>query len=273
MVLVSGDNSSRKTGLSMYMADYLARERGQKFDPINHIYYTTIDGLVDELLTKWQQIRIVDEGYFGGTNLESNLPKVLELNSAVNAVRNRGHVIFFIYSKINRATKMLLEVANYWMHKPHPDYALFNIRDREFVGNDPWGIDKLLKAERPAAKRYLMTHTASYLTTLKVPWVKDKLFNAYDDEKKRKQEEYQLGKMKTRENSVRQQRILEEIKADYHGGAFTIDRTKEYLATKGFTPSLIRKYTSMFRDNIIEEAMDSKIKDRLKEDIVEDAIK
>ena len=82
-------------------------------------------------------------------------------------MRNRGHIIFFIYSKINRATKMLLEVANYWFHKPHPDYALFYIREREFVGNDPWGIDPLLKAKGPRLKRYLMKHNQSYIETMK----------------------------------------------------------------------------------------------------------
>ena len=50
----------------MYMASYLASLRGQTFNPKEHIYYTSIDGLVDELLTKWQQIRIVERGILRG---------------------------------------------------------------------------------------------------------------------------------------------------------------------------------------------------------------
>lgn len=255
IILVSGDNSARKTAQAMYMADYAAKIRKMKFDPIEDIYYTSIEGLVDDMLTTKRRIKIVDEGYFGGTNLESNLPRVIELNTAVNAVRNRGHMIFFIYSKINRATKMLLESANYWFHKPAPEYANFYIRGREFVGNDPWNIDALLKAKSPRTRRWLMKHNENFITTLKTPWLSDELFNKYESQKAKEQEEFQLLKMKTKDSELRQQKIIESIKADYFSTPprFSLDRIREYLAGRGFTPSLIRKYSMLFRDSIIEE--------------------
>ena len=54
--------------------------------------------------------------------------------------------------------------------------------------------------------------------------------------------------------------MLESIKEDYfcEPPKFTIDRTKEYLAGKGFSPSLIRKYSTLFRDFIIEEQISKK---------------
>jgi hypothetical protein len=256
-ILISGDNSQRKTALALYIALYLSQIRGTDFDLAKHIYYTSIEGLTDELLTTWRQIRIVDEGYFGGTNLESNLPRVVELGAAMNAIRNRGHTIIFIYSKLNRATKMLLESTAYWFHKPHPDYALLFIKDREFVGNDPWGIDPLLKAQTKAEKRKEMVRNPNYIETMEMPYIQNKIFDEYEKQKALHQEEYQKLKISLRQSAIRQKAIVDSLKADYYSPhpPFTLENMREYLMRKGFSRPTAKKYYALLKDEIIEEGI------------------
>lgn len=224
---------------------------------IDDIYYTSIDGLTDELLTSEKKIKIVDEGYWGGTNLESNLPKVIELGSAMNAIRNRGHTVIFLYSKLNRATKMLLESANYWFHKPSPDHALLYIRDKEFVGNDPWVIEDLLKAKKKREKRKLMLSNPNFIETFEVPRIRDSIFDAYEKEKLKQQEEYQQKKMRARESTERRGKIVEWLKGEYASPTppFTMETLREYLMGKGFSRSKAKVYALAFKDELLENQL------------------
>ena len=246
---------------------YMAQLRGQKFSIENDIYYTSIEGLTDELLTKTHQIRIIDEAYMAANNLESNLPRVIELGTAMNAIRNRGHCCIFLYSKINRGTKMLLESANFWMHKPEPSWGLLYIRDREFVGSDPWYLEDILKAKKISQKRWLMTHNPNFITEMEMPWIKDSVFNEYEKFKLKHQEDYQHLKMRARESQERQEKILDEMRADYTAAIpkFTMENIKEHLQTKGFSRATARKYANLFKDYIVEEQLVSSQMERMRQ--------
>jgi hypothetical protein len=266
-ILISGDNSQRKTALALYMCFYFAKLRGQEFDIKKDIYYNDISNLTDTLLTTRNQIKLIDEAYTNLSNLESSLPRVIELGTAMNAIRNRSHIVIFIYSRLNRATKLLLEAAQYWFHKPSAEHAVLVIKDKEFVGTDAWGVDDLLKAKTKGEKRHRLTHLPGYIETFEVPRIPDKIFNAYEEEKLKQQEEYQRLKMRIRESEATTQKILDSLKLEYHSPTprFRLENLREYLMSKGISRSKSNEYAKKFKDSVLEEEMASAFDKRLKE--------
>ena len=139
LFLITGDRGNRKTRTALRFA--------YTFKSINHrqfslkpyhkggnVVYTDVGDLSQRLLTTYNQLIVIDEGYFVAKNIDVLKRQVKELSDTLSAVRNRGHIVMICFIKFNRAAKTILEVMNYWIHKPNPDWGILYIRDREFIG-------------------------------------------------------------------------------------------------------------------------------------------
>ena len=154
-----------------------------------NVVYTDVGDLSQRLLTTYNQLIVIDEGYFVAKNIDVLKRQVKELSDTLSAVRNRGHIVMICFIKFNRAAKTILEVMNYWIHKPNPDWGILYIRDREFIGDDPWAVEDLLKAKTLNKKRWLLRHNPNYIMSFKVKPLKKRIFDQYEKYKQEAQEE------------------------------------------------------------------------------------
>lgn len=261
--MVTGDRSNGKTRALLHICLKMAREQGRKFDIEKDIYYTEVGNLAYRVLTEKNLIIGIDEGYFAAKNTKILERKVSNLLDNLTAARNRGHTIVICFMKFNRAAKTLLEICNYWLHKPNLDYGILYIRDREFVGDDPWSVEDLLKAKGLYKKRWLMKHNPNYIATVKVRKLKKAIFDKYEAQKEKQQEEH-AHMMNLREQFAQQTAfIIDKLYDDFGEGKFHLDldninqndrELRIYLSTKyGIPTPKAKPYMDGLKSKLISE--------------------
>ncbi|MGC8576171.1 MAG: hypothetical protein ACP5RI_02900 [Candidatus Micrarchaeia archaeon] len=221
------------------------------FKDKTNIYYTDVFGLEKRLKTETNLNIIVDEGYFAALNLKAQESKVKALMSTLTAVRNRGHYLILNFVTINRAAKMLLEIADYWIHKPSLEWGILYAKDRTVTPADPWYVDKIIKADTPNIARNALLRNPNYIVQFRVPIIKKSIFEKYENEKLKAQSvDIQENEEKIKETKAT---IVKKIVDDYNKGIVTDDNLVYVLRQQYKLPPLllndieneVKKYIAM----------------------------
>ena len=257
LILISGDRGQGKTRAMIKMMYEFNKLRGTKLNLKDDIYYTDIAGFEKEVLTKTRLIRGIDEGYFSFYNLDVNSSPVKMISQALTASRNRGHIVIINFVKLTRAVKTLIEISTHWLHKPDIDWAILYIKDREFVGDDAWGVDDLLKAKTLAKKRWYLVHNPHQVTTMRVRKIPDDLFAEYEMYKRAGQEARSNAQQSVTESKEREAFILKQWYVEYQNNQFDMNSMKFYIQQVHHIPSLFAdKYVSKFRNYLMQRQIE-----------------
>ncbi|MEM3199662.1 MAG: hypothetical protein QXD11_02890 [Candidatus Micrarchaeaceae archaeon] len=177
-MLVSGDNRSGKTGVSIrfliyswkdlngffrpYIEEQLAQGKYLKMDGTE---YRKFEELVPQkfrledriiFLSRKNKLNLLasspfpdllyDEGNFTNINLKSMDPESINDTIVSFGARNKHPFVIYNYQNSSRPTLFLREKFNMWFHKIHIKYGFLLIRQRLVVpGKDPWLVSKLDK--------------------------------------------------------------------------------------------------------------------------------
>lgn len=265
IILQTGDRGNGKTRCGIRLGIGFHKETQRKFSLAKSIIYTDIGTLSYRLMTEFNLLVLIDEGYFVAKNIDVLKKKVKDLTDTLSAVRNRGHIIIINFIKFNRAAKTLLEIANYWIHKPSMDWGILYIRDREFVGDDPWAVEDLLKAKTLNRKRWLMKHNPNYICTMRIRSIKKRIFDRYEQYKNREQSAKANRDSSYQEEEVKTEFILSKLMTAYKEGLFDMNNAGYYLERmysipKRSTLGIIGK----LRDRISKENLYKRMKEEAK---------
>ncbi|MEM0106939.1 MAG: hypothetical protein QXS03_01780 [Candidatus Micrarchaeaceae archaeon] len=177
-MLVSGDNRSGKTGISIRFLIYSWRDLNGFFRPyieeqLAQGKYLKTDGteykkfeelvppkfkLADRMifLDRKRGLNLLasspfpdllyDEGNFTNLNLKSMDPESINDTIVSFGARNKHPFVIYNYQNSSRPTLFLREKFNVWFHKIHVKYGFLLIRQRLVVpGKDPWLVGNLDK--------------------------------------------------------------------------------------------------------------------------------
>ncbi|MEM3828170.1 MAG: hypothetical protein QXP36_03005 [Conexivisphaerales archaeon] len=177
-MLVSGDNRSGKTGISVRFLIYSWKDLNGFFRPyieeqLAQGKYLKMDGteyrkfeelippkfrLKDRIifLTRKNKLNLLasspfpdllyDEGNFTNINLKSMDPESIDETIVSFGARNKHPFVIYNYQNSNRPTLFLREKFNVWFHKIHLKRGFLLIRQRLVIpGKDPWLVGKLDK--------------------------------------------------------------------------------------------------------------------------------
>lgn len=263
LILVTGDRGSGKTRCALRLAYHFKKETGRKFSLKNDVVYTEADGLAKRLMSELGLIIVIDEGYFVAKNIDVLKRQVKDLADTLSAVRNRGHVVIINFIKFNRASKTILEIVNYWIHKPAMDWGILYIRDREFIGDDPWSVEDLLKAKYPGKKRWLMKHNPNYMVTLKIRKLPDKIFLKYEQYKLEAQEAKANKDAGFKETTEQKNYVITSLLEDYKKKLFDINNAGFYIES---TYKIPRRLTTSLVNSLKERIGQEELYMRIKAD-------
>lgn len=180
-----------------------------KFQLASNIIYTASKKDFNDLLSLSEyNIKIIDEGYLAGLNLESSTEQAIFTGKVVNIGRSHHNLLIFCYQNPTRATKFLMEAFYVWIHKytrgtdekivdgktvkEKPGRAAVLARTKLFTTKDPWGLDRLLKAvteQQIVARMRNNKNLAFFLKTKSLP---QKYFEKYEAIKHREQNRYRM---------------------------------------------------------------------------------
>lgn len=153
---------------------FMLADKVPKFRLKENIIYNPSKKDFNELLSLNEyNIKVIDEAYLTGTNLESSTEKAVFTGKVVNITRSKHNLLLFCSQNITRTTKFLMEAFYVWIHiyvrgtedkkvaadisiSGKPGRAALLVRTKLFTPRDEWGIDKLLKAttERQIVSRF-----------------------------------------------------------------------------------------------------------------------
>lgn len=269
IIINTGDRGSGKTRIALRMAYKLHKATNRPFNLKKNVIYTDIADLSKRLLTEWKMLIAIDEGYFAAKNLDVLKRQVKDLMDVLSAVRNRGHIVIINFLKINRAAKTLLEIANYWIHKPNMDHGILYMRDREFVGDDSWSVEDLLKAKTLSKKRWLMRHNPNYICTMNVRRLPGKIFEKYDKYKKEAQEAKGANDASYKESEQQKEYIIRALLKDFDEKKFDMNNAGFYIEQVYQIPKrLTLGIQNTLRQRISQQELYNKMKNIEKENEV-----
>ncbi|MEM3415252.1 MAG: hypothetical protein QW575_06740, partial [Thermoproteota archaeon] len=218
----------------------MAKMDGEKFSYKDgkYIYYKDIEGLQERLNTTKKQKIGIDEGYFAALSAKAQEKKVKDFLVELTASRSNGHFIIINFVKIDRAAKMLLEIADYWMHGPAIDWAIFLARDREFTGDDPWEIEELMKAKGRIKKRNLLLRNTNFIDQIKIRPIPQKEFDKYEAEKDRVRQRAKAEKIReSYKNMII--KISNELYDSISANEISEQDVPKELAKRGYAPLIV----------------------------------
>jgi hypothetical protein len=119
------------------------------------ILFTPASNDINELQNKDKQfqIKLIDDAYFIGLNLDFNVKLAKETTKVAMSTRGKHNCIIFNFQRPTRATKTLLERFKIMFFKPTcPDALLLCRSTLSVLSDDVWGLEPILKAKTDKAR-------------------------------------------------------------------------------------------------------------------------
>ena len=240
IIINSGSRGNGKSRRLIKILKIACKLDGEKFsfkDKTN-IYYTSIEGL-QERLSNGRKLKIgIDEGYFAAPSAKAQSSKVKDFIIQLTAIRQRGHLIVINFTKINRAAKMLLEIADYWIHGPSIDWGVLLARDREFTGDDPWEVEPLMKARGRLKRRNLLLRNENFITQMAIKPILQASFDKYDQEKDKAQRKQSAEVVRLRYSEM-VRNIANDLFTQINDNVLEVGQISEELKKRGLAPLIV----------------------------------
>lgn len=235
--------------IKFYLKEYF-RLDVKPFSLENDVVYGKSKTSFDELLGDTQfNVKVIDEGYLSGLNLDSTKDVTVYIGKVMNITRSKNNVLLWCFQKMDRAAKFLSERFNLWYHKPRKQYVLLFARSNIFTPADPWGVKKLLEAKSERAIKHYLKHNLNKVTYFKVPKLPAAEFNRYKKLKALAHLEMKMQEeTKARSREVTMS-VLDELYVKINKGDLNVIDIPQYLSDKySLTEAEVRTYIKKYGD-------------------------
>jgi hypothetical protein len=112
-------------------------------------------------------IKLVDDGYFLGLNLDFNVSLAKETTKVAMGTRGHHNVMIMNFQRPTRATKTLLERFKIMFFKPTIKDAVLLCRSAlSVLSEDVWGLDPILKAKNDKIRLRRLKRNQHYIVGL-----------------------------------------------------------------------------------------------------------
>jgi len=271
VILITGSARQGKSNLAVQVARKVMKLIGSTFSLKEDIYYTKAHRALSELETVENKAKIFDEGYFSGMNLDAMNPEVKELVEVVSAVGSNHNLIIFNFQAQKRATKVLLERSNIWLHKPSRYKAILNAHQNVYITDDMWGVKKIEKSNNPDQINYFLYHNPNYITSLRTY----KLPKSIEDQYKIYKKEAQLHDAKDRDERQKALNIdmvlLEELYVAQNqiNPKFNVVEVQQYLMKNYDLPRKVaKKYEEQYHLYLARKKIEKSMRVANEEEVI-----
>lgn len=136
---------------------------------------------INELQAKKEnQIRVVDDGYFLGMNLDFNVELAKESVKVAMGTRSKHNCVIFNFQRPTRATKGLLERFKIMFFKPTKrDTILLARSSLTVLSEDPWDLSSILKGKNDFERMKALKHNHNYITSFTTKALPHRIYDKY----------------------------------------------------------------------------------------------
>lgn len=239
------------------------------------IFHPELSDAYNLLSRKEYQIKIFDEGYFIGYNMDFNTTLAKETIKIAMETRDRHNIIMFNFQRPTRTVKGLFEKFKIMNFKPSKDIRVILARSNlSVLSEDPWQLGPVLKQKTDKGILNALVRNPNYIKGLTARKITPKLEEIFKATKKDADSAANLKKTTPDELSESLSKTMiktsEIIFKKIDGGDMALSEIDEYLRkTFKFTDSQLKSFKTTYNKYEMQEKLRraQKVNDELESEV------